>query len=135
MITHPVSVLLLAVALSASASVPLFAASKNDLPIAFSVRTLTASSNGDMKVNRGMDRGDVSYALKYKSREVLSPDVWVYSGFHADVDPANDQGAGTVVITFANDKVADIQLVNKPAVALIAASLRLGSPARNIASK
>ena len=133
--TRSANALILAAVLSVSVSIPSFAASKNDSPIAYPVNTVTSTSNGCLKVVRGMDRGDVSWVMKYKSHEELSPDVWVFSGYHADNDLPNDQGCGTLVITFANDKVVNLQLVNKPAVAAIAANLRLGSPARNIASK
>jgi hypothetical protein len=132
---RPSSVLLLAAALSASAFAPLFASSKNDSPRAYPIGTLIAASNGDMKVVRGASMGDVSYALRYKVRQELSPNVWAYSGFHANLDLANDQECGTVVITFVNGQVSDMRLVNKPAVAAIAANLKLGSSARNIASK
>ena len=132
---RPSSVLLLAAALSASAFAPLFASSKNDSPRAYPIGVLTAASNGDMKVVRGASMGDVSYALRYKVRQELSPNVWAYSGFHANLDLANDQECGTVVITFVNGQVSDMRLVNKPAVAAIAANLKLGSSARNIASK
>jgi|SRR5271157_1416921 len=132
--TRNASVLILAAALSASAFSPLFA--KDDVPVAYSVRTLISTSNGDMKVERGMTRGDVSFAMRYKDREQLTPDIWVYTGYHANnSDTANAQGCETVVITFANDRVSDLQLVNKPAFAAIAATLKPGSPARNIASR
>jgi hypothetical protein len=130
---RPISALILAAALSVSA--PLFAASQDASPTSISLRTLVASSNGDMKNERGTSREDVSYAMRYKSRVELSPDVWVYSGYHADAGAPNAQDCGSVVITFAHGEVADLQLVNKPAVAAIAANLRLGSPSRNLASR
>ncbi len=133
--TRPTSVLILAAVLSASAFAPMFAASKNDTPTSFPVNTVTVSSNGDVKIVRGMYRGDVSWAMRYKSHEELSPDVWVFAGYHANLDTANDQGCGSLVITFANDKVVGIQLVNKPAVAGIAANLRVGTQVGNIASR
>jgi hypothetical protein len=133
--TRPVSTLILAAALSLSASIPLFAASKNDLPIAYSVNTVTVTSNGSMKIERGMYRGDVSWALRYKTHEELSPNVWVFSGYHANLDLANDQGCENLVVTFADDKVADLRLVNKTAAAAIAANLQRGSSARNLASR
>ena len=126
---RPISALILAAALSVSA--PLFAASQDASPTSISLRTLVASSNGE----RGTSREDVSYAMRYKSRVELSPDVWVYSGYHADAGAPNAQDCGSVVITFAHGEVADLQLVNKPAVAAIAANLRLGSPSRNLASR
>jgi len=133
--TRNVYVLIVAAALVTSASVPMFAASKDDTPIAYSVNTVTSTSNGDIKVTRGMDRGDVSFAMKYKSHDELSHDVWVFTGYVANVDKVNDQGCRTLIVTFANDKVVDLQLVNRLAADEIAANLRLGSSARNIASK
>jgi hypothetical protein len=132
--TRPVSALILAAALSVAASVPMSAASK-DAAVALPVQTVTVASNGNIKIERGMYRGDVSFAMKYKNREELSPNVWVYSGFHANSDAEIAQGCESVVITFANDKVVDLQLVNRPAATSIAANLRLGSSARNIASR
>ena len=133
--TRIASALILAAVLSVSSSTTSFASSKSDSPIGYPVNTVTASSNGDIKIVRGMSRGDVSWAMKYKSHEELSPDVWVFSGFHANLDQANDQECGTLVITFANDRVVNLQLVNKPAVSAIAANLRVRSPAKNIASR
>jgi len=133
--SRPTSVLILAAALSASAFSPLFASPKNDVPIAYSVGTLIATSNANIKVMRGMARGDVSFAMKFKSCQQLTPDIWVYTGYHAENSAlAIDQGL-IVVITFSNDRVVDLQLVNKPAFAAIAANLKPGSPEKNLASK
>jgi hypothetical protein len=132
---RPTSVLILAAALSASAFAPLFASSKNDSPRAYPIGVLTATSGGGVKIERGSSMGDVSFALRYRVRQELSPNVWAYTGFHANLDLANDQECGTVVITFVNGQVSDMRLVNKPAAAAIAANLKLGSSARNIASK
>jgi hypothetical protein len=128
------SVLILAAALSASALVSVSAASNNNLPVAFSVNTLTASAQGGEQISRGTSRGDVAYAMRLKARQELSPDVWVYSGYHADLDLANQQNCGTLVITFADNKVADIQLVNGPAAVIIASNLKVGTPSRVLAS-
>jgi len=128
------SVLILAAALSASALVSASTASNHDYPVAFSVSTLIASTQGGEQITRGTPRGDVAYAMRYKARQELSPDVWVYSGYHADLDLANQQDCGTLVITFAHDKVADIQLVNQSAAVIVAANLKVGSPARIVAS-
>ncbi len=122
-------------ALVAFASVPARAATANDAPIIFSIHTLSATSNGGIRIERGMDRGDVSWAMKYKSHEELSPDVWVFTGYRADLDLANQRGCDKVVITFVNNKVADLQLVNRPAVGVIAARLRANHPARDLASR
>jgi hypothetical protein len=130
-----VSALILAAALSVSASAPLFAASQNEIPTSFTVRTLIASSNGDMKIVRGMDREDVSYAMKYRERQELSPDVWVYTGYHSENDLANARECWTMVIKFAQGKVVDLQLVNKAAVTVIALNLKSNSSSKNLASK
>jgi hypothetical protein len=122
-------------ALAALASAPARAASTYDSPIIFSIHTLSATSNGGIRIERGMDREDVSWAMKYKSHVELSPDVWVFTGYRADLDLANQRGCDKVVITFVNDKVADLQLVNRPAVGAIAANLRANYPARDIASR
>ena len=128
------SVLILAATLSVSALTSLSAASNNDFPVAYPVNTLTASAQGGEQISRGTPRGDVSWAMRFKSRQELSPDIWVYSGYHADLDLANQQDCGTLVITFANNKVADMQLVNKSAITVIASNLKVGTPGRIVAS-
>ena len=133
--TRPVSALIIAAALSVSASIPLFAAPKNDLPVTCPVRVLVATSDGCARITRGMYRGAVSHAMRYNSRVELSPDVWVYSGFHADTDSSYAQECGTVVITFADDKVANLQLANRSAVAVLSTNLKFGSSTEFIASK
>lgn len=133
--TRPVSALILAATLCVAASVPMSAAPKSDVAIIYPVHALFVASNGDMRIERGATREDVSFAMKYESRKELSPNVWVYAGYHANLDSANDQGCGTMVITFASDRVVDLQLVNKVAVAVIAANIKFGSSATNVASK
>ena len=73
--------------------------------------------------------------MKYKSHVELSSDVWVFTGYRADLDLANQRGCDKVVITFVHDKVADLQLVNRPAVGVITAGLRANHPARDIAGR
>jgi hypothetical protein len=133
--TRPVSVLLLAAALSLSVSLPLSAAPKNILPVAVPVETITVASNGYMKITRGSDLGDVFFAMKFKNRERLASNVWVFHDFHANSSADFVQGCRFVVVTFADKKVVNLQLVNQPAVTSIAASLKLGSSAGNLASR
>jgi len=132
---HTASIVLLAAALTVSALTPMSAAPKNDLPIAFSVHAFTAKYQGLDQIERGATRTDVSRAMRGQSRQELTPDVWIYSGYKAEISLANEHGCGTLIITFANDKVVDLKLVNKPAVAVIAANLKLSPAVRNIASK
>jgi len=132
--TRLASAYIFAAALSVSALCSLSAASKNDTPVAFPVRTLTASKEGGEQIERGTTRSDVSWAMRYKSRQELSPDVWVFSGYHVDADLANASDCGTLVITFVHDKVADMKLVNESAATIIAANLKLSPSVRNVAS-
>jgi hypothetical protein len=127
------SVLLLAAALSASALIPLSAAPKIELPVVFPVRALTATREGGEQIERGTTRADVSWAMRRKARQELSPNVWVYFGYRANLDLANAEACQIVIVTFANDEVVDLQLVNKPAVAVIAANLKPIPSVRNIA--
>ena len=129
------SVVLLAAALCVSASTPLSADSKNQSPRGFSVRTLNVTPYVGEQIERGATRAYVARVMSGQSRQELTSDVWVYSGYHAELDAANEQGCGTMIITFANDKVVDLKLVNKRAVAVIAAKLNLSPAAKNIASK
>lgn len=130
-------ILVIAAALSVSAFATLSAASTQNLPVAFPVKTLTATDQGGEQIERGASRGFVSWAMRSKHREELAPDVWAYSGYHANLDLANQQGCGTLIITFVHDKVVSMQLVNKPAAGLIAANLKASPalPTQSIASK
>lgn len=101
----------------------------------FSVRTLTATVEGGESIERGTTRADVSCAMRRKARQELSPNVWLFSGYRANLDLPNAQACQTVVVTFANDKVVNLQLVNKPAATVIAANLNRSSSMKNMASK
>lgn len=133
--TRPVFALVLAATLCLSASIPLSAASNPDLPVAFHVPSVTVVSNGNMTITRGSDASDVFYAMKYKNRERLASGVWVFSDFHADTDAPNVKGCRSVVVTFENNQVIDLQLVNQSAKVSIAARLSNGSTGRNLASR
>jgi hypothetical protein len=132
---RPISVGILAAALGGFAALPLSAASQKSRPVSVPVQTVTVASNGGMKIAIGSDFGDVLYAMKFKNRETLASNVWVFSDFHANPDSNSVHGCRYLVVTIANEKVASLRLVNQPAVAEIAADLRLGSQARNVASR
>ena len=127
--TRAVSALILATTLAVFASVSMSAASLAARPAAVPLQTVTVESNGDMKIERGMYRGDLSYAMECGNRAELTPDVWFFSGFHSSSGAAIVQECGSVVVTFANGIVVDLQLVNQTAVASIAANLKFGSSA------
>lgn len=50
----------------------------------------------------------------------LSGDVWVFSRFHARQKRAEARDCRLLVVTFVGDKVADLQLVNARAQAILA---------------
>ena len=116
------SLLLLAAALSTSALVPMSAATKNISPIAYSVSSVYVDSRGDF-IQRGDTRATVLFVMG-RPRQELSPDVWVYSGYQADLDLANEQGCDTQVITFAQGRVVDLKLVNESATRIVTADLK-----------
>ena len=128
------SVILLAAALNVLALTPLSAASNNELPVMFPVSTLTATVEGGESIQRGTSRSSVLVAMRLKARRELSPNVWLYPGYKANLDLANAQRCETMVVTCADDKGIDLKLVHGPAVAAIAAYLDHSSPVKTITS-
>jgi hypothetical protein len=128
------SALLLAATLCGSA--PLFAASESEIPASFSIQTVTVASGGGLKFERGDLRSDVMFAMKNKLCQRLSHNVWAYDGFFAE-NAHSDllRRCETLVVTFENDRVVDVQLVNKPAFAAIAANVKLDQSQRKFASR
>ena len=125
------SVLILATALSATV---LSAASSNDTPAAYpTVKVTLHTSRGDDQITLGDTRERVRSLMDCPNQE-LSRDVWLYHGFSGDSKQANERGCRSMVITFTNDRVAGMQFVNQPAATAIAANLKLGRPARDVAS-
>jgi hypothetical protein len=76
-------------------------------------------------VERGTPRIAVTVHLGQPT-ERLSPDVWVYRGFSVERGSVSVKDCGTLVVTFAGGYVSNLQLVNAPAVAAIAAQAKLG---------
>jgi hypothetical protein len=125
--TSSVSVLILAAALSASALVPLSAAEKNSLPIGYRVSVLTLASEGYIRIAPGTARSTVERMMGSPFREI-SPDVWIYHNYRADLDLANEQHCDTLVVTFAHDRIVDLKLVNPRGAQVIAADLEHKRP-------
>jgi hypothetical protein len=115
------SVLILAAALSASALVPLSAAEKNTHPIGYRVNVVTLASEGYIQIAPGTARSTVERKMGSPFREI-SPDVWLYHNFRADLDLANEQLCDTLVVTFAHDRIIDLKLVNPRGAQVIAAN-------------
>ena len=58
----------------------------------------------------------------------ISPDVWVYNHCRADLALPNDLQCDNLVVTFAQDRIVDLKLVNVRAVQVIAANLEHKRP-------
>jgi hypothetical protein len=124
--THIPSVLILAAALSVSALIPLFAAPapQGVAPMAYSV------SRVDLNSSESITRGTTAWTILRclgNPQQKLSSDTWVYYGYQADFEPANDQQCDKLIFTMVRGEVADIKLVNDHAARLIAAQVKVKS--------
>jgi hypothetical protein len=125
--TYSASVLILAAALSASALVPLSAAEKNANPIGYRVNVVTLASEGYIQIAPGTARSTVEHKMGSPFREI-SPDVWIYHNFRADLDLANEQQCDNLVVTFAHDRIVSLKLVNLRGAQVIAANRETKRP-------
>jgi hypothetical protein len=130
--TRRLSIAVLAAALCACVSTPVFA---HNQPTSYAVRTVTVSSAGDLRIERGMDKSDVSWIMRNKTRQSLARNVWAFNGFVANYEPANQQGCETLVLTFTQDKLSDIKLVNSSSLAVIVARLKSGPVSARLVSQ
>ena len=121
--TRLARVLVIAAALSATASVPLSAAEKTS-PLAFKVSTVTVAAAGYDRIAPGATRSEVLHRMGEPFRE-LSYDVWVYTGYRADLNAADALDCNILVITFAHDAIASLELVNQQANRIIAAGAKV----------
>jgi hypothetical protein len=104
----------------------LSATPENTPAITFSVDTVTTNTvttGGYEKISLGATQMTLLRFMGSPSRE-LSPDIWVYHGYRADLALADEEGCDTLVITFAEGKVADLKLVNHSVATIMAANLK-----------
>ncbi|MEO7413887.1 MAG: hypothetical protein ABIZ81_11065 [Opitutaceae bacterium] len=130
--------LLLALVASVSAlagtpnyTISLAATAPQDAPYGFVVRQVTSSPNTE--IERGTTQMTVQRLLGTPQRQ-LSPEVWVYSGYHPV--PSNDSHAlscDRLIITFSAGRVVDLKIVNPAAVQVFAARLGVNPTAQQIA--
>jgi len=129
-----VSVLCLAAAVGTAALTPLAAASKHHHPCAYACKVAWLDpAGGTDHIASGTSVTIVRAALGSPLRE-LAPDVWVYRGFHADLDAANDDDCDMLIVTFAHGVVADLKLVNEAAVGILATAADKPARTRRYAS-
>ena len=128
------SVLVLLAAFSALALAPLSAAPISPSAIAYPVSSLTAIKGGE-DIVRGTYRYDFIRAQRGKAHRELAANVWVYTGYRSDSESANQQGCSILVVTFAQDKVVDMKLVNSAGAAVIATQPTINSNTTLVAWK
>ena len=123
--TRVPSFLILTTVLNAFALMPLSAvpAPQGVVAMAYSVRSV---NQNDHSIMRGATALKVLRWLGTPS-EKLSDEMWVYYGYQANFEPANDQQCGTLILTIVRGEVVDIKLVNNRAATLIAANVKVQS--------
>jgi hypothetical protein len=89
---------------------------------AHSVKYITR--NDVVVIQVGSSTSAVYQQIGYPKRK-LSDDVWVYFDFRGPLDEAQNQDCGTLLLTFANGRVADIKLVNDRALNVIVAQMKV----------
>lgn len=87
---------------------------------AYRVSAVNIDAGRAITIHVGSTRREV---LQWMGRPARQPsaDVWIHHGYQAPFDEANRRGCRSIVITFVDDRVADLKLVNSRAVAIIAA--------------
>lgn len=76
------------------------------------------------QIESGMPRIAVTVRLGQPSQR-LSENVWAYRGFRVRNGSSGQEACDTLVVTFADDLVSDLRLVNRPAEVAIAAQVKL----------
>jgi hypothetical protein len=72
-------------------------------------------------------RGDTAYTVRMSlgwPQATLTPNVWLYRGYYPADESARAFSGNTLLVTFANNKVTDIHIVNSHAKAVLAARLQ-----------
>ena len=119
--------LLLAAALAPFALTPAVAAPQAKPAAAHPVTSVERL--GCAAVTRGMPLHEVERSLGAPRRK-LSETVWVYRNFNAGFAQSPDDDCSTLVVTFTNGKVSDLQLVNDRAEIIFAARIEAKANAK-----
>ncbi len=132
--TRTSSILLIAAAMQTVALLPAFGAPAGTPAIGYRASTVTAWTWNDLLqrsdtrvIRAGIGRADVLSAMGEPTRQ-LAPDVWLYEGYQPDLAEAEARGCTLLVVTFAQDRVADLKFVNAPAAEVIAAQTDARGP-------
>jgi hypothetical protein len=125
------------VALIASlAATSVFAAPRTPNPKAYPVDKVL-DRNGQMVAAVGIHENTVRYNLG-RPDDKIAPNVWVFTGFKGNAEPAQKDCCEYLVVTFQERRVADIKLVNCCAFRTLAGDPNRGfktSPVAHVAGK
>ncbi|MBK8475819.1 MAG: hypothetical protein IPL39_05765 [Opitutaceae bacterium] len=80
-------------------------------------------------VTVGVTQNKVRHHLGQPDRQIW-PNVWIYGGFTADLVRARADGCNTLVVTFEQDRVADLKLINPRGTRVLLASSHRGDIGR-----
>lgn len=95
---------------------------------AFSVTKVLRS--GETIVKIGTAESTVWHFLGFPDRK-LGDNVHIYNGFKGNLPEAQDKGCDTLVITFEQDRVVDIKLINPKGVRVLVAASNRGALNQN----
>jgi hypothetical protein len=112
------AILTVALGLGASA----FAAEQSKPEVAFSHGVNSVEHLGQTVVVRGTTAIEVLCNLGYPSRE-LSAEVWAYDRFFGGSTPARPDRCTTLLLTFGQDKIVKMELINPQAEKVIVARI------------
>ena len=136
--THLLRSILLVATLASLLPLSAAAAAPGNPGIAYSRPVGSVERYGQPLFTRGSPVSHVERALGAPYRK-LSDDVWVYTNFHGEShvsDLAHGQDCSTLLVTFTNGRVSDLNLINERAQQIIAARLRAkASETTQIAAK
>src|SRR5207249_2915371 len=118
---RPSVLLAIFTALTALAFLPASAAPETKPALAHAVGSVVRS--GETVAARGFNMSDVRRHLG-EPREKLSANVWVYHNFNAGNAQDRADDCDTLLVTFADGRVSNIQLVNDRAEKIFAAQIR-----------
>jgi hypothetical protein len=88
---------------------------------------------GDTDLARGASKSEVRLALGAPSHQ-LSADVWAYYGFNGGRQHTENDGCSTLLLTFTNDTLTDLQLINDRAQIVYAQRIRAKENAQMLAA-
>jgi hypothetical protein len=131
--TRLAALLLLAATLNAFAAAPSSPTALENIPCGYPVSKVNLTQN--VAIERGTSVMTVLRLLGTPSRK-LSPDVWVYPGYHPEVpDSPAARSCDSLIVTFGAGTVNDLKIVNLRATQVIAANLKRAATAVQVATK